>query len=133
MVLSSADGGRTWAAPASLEVPRVGVDAAGKEHDLSALSVISSGGRGLAASTGEWLWPLEVAGSAPAQRRYLLLREARGGAPGVLGQVQQLFVDLDNFNKEYAKTRRWGFSTNPAFAPWMEDAISAALEELRGP
>lgn len=99
VVLSSADGGRTWAAPASLDVPRVGVDAAGKEHDLSVLSVSSSGGRGLATSTGEWLWPLEVAGPVPAQRRYVLLREARGGGTslttlGPRGHSAASFVEL---------------------------------------
>lgn len=99
VVLSSADGGRTWAAPVPLDVPRVGVDAAGKEHDLSGLMVRSSGGRGLSASTGEWLWPLEVAGPAAAQKRYVMLREARRGGSslttlGPRGHSAASFVEL---------------------------------------
>lgn len=79
VVLSSADGGRSWAAPVPMDVPRSGVDAGGKAHDLSGLAVAPSGGRGLAASSGEWLWPLEVVGPGVAQKRYVLLREARRG------------------------------------------------------
>lgn len=99
VVLSSADGGRTWAAPVPLDVPGVGVDAAGKQHDLSGLMVRSSGGRGLAASTGEWLWPLEIGGPAAAQKRYVMLREARRGGSslttlGPRGHSAASFVEL---------------------------------------
>lgn len=78
VVLSSADGGRTWAEPAPIGVPRIGTDAAGKEVDLTGLEIVSSGGRGVAASNGEWLWPLAIVGPGVATR-YALLRESRRG------------------------------------------------------
>lgn len=98
-LLSSADGGRTWAAPVPIDVPSAGVDASGKEHDLSGLTVAPSGGRGLAASSGEWLWPLEVEGPGVAQKRYAMLREARRGGTslttlGPRGHSAASFVEL---------------------------------------
>ena len=97
-VLESADGGLTWSSPGALELPGVGLDGAGAELDLSACEVVPSGGRGVAASGGEWLWPLEIRGPGDA-RRYALLREARGGGAslstlGPGGRWAASFVEL---------------------------------------
>ncbi len=98
VVLSSVDGGGTWAEPVPIEVPRMGTDAAGKEVDLSELEVLSSGGRGVAASNGEWLWPLGIKGPGVATR-YALLREARRGGTslcplGPRGRSAASFAEL---------------------------------------
>ncbi len=79
VVLSSADGGRTWSTPEPLQIPRIGVDAAGREVDLSQRTIVSSGGRGIAASGGEWLWPLEIRGPGTSRRPVLLRESRRGG------------------------------------------------------